>query len=65
MVVRLVARWVLPTAILTIGAIAAYGMGAGYFSPAGIGVPSPWNYLVTAIVLLLVLALAGRIHAWR
>jgi hypothetical protein len=61
MVVRLAVRWFLTAAVLVVGVLGAYGLGAGYFSTAGIGVPSPWNYIVTAMVLLMVFAVASRI----
>jgi hypothetical protein len=49
------------TAVLAVGAFVAYGFGAGYFWPFGVGLPSPWNLLGTIALLLLTLVLVGKI----
>lgn len=62
-IVRTVVRIVLALALLLVGGVLIYGLGAGYFSRLGIGFPTPYNLVVT-VVLTVVLLLAVRRILW-
>jgi hypothetical protein len=47
--------------LLIIGALAIYAFGAGYLSVIGLGVPSPWNAILSAIMFAGLLLLVWRI----
>ncbi len=47
--------------LLIIGALAIYAFGAGYLSAIGLGVPSPWNAVLSAIMFAGLLLLVWRI----
>jgi hypothetical protein len=56
-------RVLLGAAFLAIGGTLIYGLGAGYFPP--LSIPPPFNLLVSVVLILVLLSVAGRIILWK
>jgi len=47
--------------VLSVGSVLIYGFGAGYLAGYGLWVPTPWNFVLTILLAIVLLLAVVRI----